>query len=65
MKVSFLKWAVIASAVFSATASAYDTTIIEMNNIDSVVELDATVEAVNRGTLSAQTSGRIVAVNAM
>jgi RND family efflux transporter MFP subunit len=64
MKVSFLKWAVIASAVFNATASAYDTTIIEMNNIDSVVELDATVEAVNRGTLSAQTSGRIVAVNA-
>ncbi|GAL32379.1 membrane-fusion protein [Vibrio maritimus] len=64
MKVSFLKWAVIASAVLSATAGAYDTTIIKVNKVDSVIELDATVEAVNRGTLSSQTSGRIVAVNA-
>lgn len=64
MKVSFVKWAVIASAAFGATASAYETTIIKVENVDSIVELDATVEAVNRGTLSAQTSGRIVAVNA-
>ncbi len=63
MKVGFLKLAVLASSVMSTMSFAYETTIVELQNVDAVVELDGTVEAVNRGTVSAQTSGRIVAVN--
>lgn len=64
MKSTLAKWAVVVAVLGTPTAYAFDTTIIAIKRVDSIVELDGTVEAVNRGTLSAQTSGRIVTVNA-
>ncbi|MCL9776308.1 efflux RND transporter periplasmic adaptor subunit [Vibrio methylphosphonaticus] len=64
MKVGFLNWVVWSSAIVSTMSYAFETTVVDLQDVGIVVELDGTVEAVNRGTLSAQTSGRIVAVNA-
>ncbi|MCJ2377181.1 efflux RND transporter periplasmic adaptor subunit [Vibrio sp. ZSDZ34] len=47
-----------------AQEQAYETTIVKISNVDSFIQLHGTVDAVNKGTLSAQTSGRIVSVNA-
>lgn len=64
MKIGLLKWVALTSSLLSGAVWSYETTVVDQIMVDSVVELDGTVEAVNRGTLSAQTTGRIVAVNA-
>ncbi|MCG9788788.1 efflux RND transporter periplasmic adaptor subunit [Vibrio mediterranei] len=63
MSVRISKWWLLTSFVFLSPAFAYDTISVGLTQTKKIIELDGTVEAVNRGTLAAQTSGRIVAVN--
>lgn len=46
-----------------SSANANEIYQVKVRQVDSTIKLSGTVEAVNKGTLSAQTSGQIVAVN--
>jgi len=65
---SVMSWSVIATLVTavlgsSALAETLDTAPVVRAELPRVYRLDGVAEAINRGTVSAQTAGRVVAVN--
>jgi RND family efflux transporter MFP subunit len=63
LQVFLLATAAIGIAAENKVTSDLATNIVELNNVDNLQLFDGVIEAVNRSTISAQTSARIVRIN--